>query len=83
MNGQNLTKFCVHVIIDKIYIGLDSDIFSQIWNRVSSEFVFAPYLERTKFNQIFIYTLSLTRSMLGLLRVFKQSYAPEYIFVLG
>ena len=22
MNGQNLTKFCIHIIIDKIYIGI-------------------------------------------------------------
>ena len=21
MNGQNLTKFCIHIIIDKIYVG--------------------------------------------------------------
>ena len=22
MNGQNLTKFCIHIIIDKIYVGV-------------------------------------------------------------
>ena len=22
MNGQNLTKFCIHIIIDKIYVGI-------------------------------------------------------------
>ena len=27
MNGQNLTKFCIHVIIDKIYVGLKIVIF--------------------------------------------------------
>ena len=22
MNGQNLIKFCIHIIIDKIYVGI-------------------------------------------------------------
>ena len=22
MNGQNLTKFCIHLVIDKIYVGI-------------------------------------------------------------
>ena len=27
MNGQNLTKFCMHIIIDKIYIGIVKHYF--------------------------------------------------------
>ena len=30
MNGQNLTKFCMHIIIDKIYVGIVNRHFSQI-----------------------------------------------------
>ena len=30
------TKFCIHIIIDKIYIGIVSHCFSQICNRVSA-----------------------------------------------
>ena len=35
MNGQNLTKFCIHMIIDKIYVGIVNRHFSQICNRVT------------------------------------------------
>ena len=27
MNGQNLTKFCIHIIIDKIYVGIVNCFF--------------------------------------------------------
>ena len=30
MNGQNLTKFCIHIIIDKIYVGIVNCHFSPI-----------------------------------------------------
>ena len=62
MNGQNLTKFCIHMIIDKIYVGIVNRHFSQICNRVTAldwrkNSVFVQYLdiEWTEFNQI-LYT---------------------------
>ena len=62
MNGQNLTKFCIHIIIDKIYVGILSRHFLQICNRVMAldllqNSVFVQYLENelTEFNQI-LYT---------------------------
>ena len=36
MNGQNLTKFCIHIITDKIYVGIVNHHFSQICNRVTA-----------------------------------------------
>ena len=36
MNGQNLTKFCIHIIIYKIYVGFVNRHFSQICNRVTA-----------------------------------------------
>ena len=36
MNGQNLTKFCTHIIIDKIYVGIVKGHFSLICNRVTA-----------------------------------------------
>ena len=33
-DGQNLTKFCIHIIIDKIYVGKVKSHFSQICNGV-------------------------------------------------
>ena len=36
MNGQNLTKFCTHIIIDKIYVGTVNHHFLQICNRVTA-----------------------------------------------
>ena len=36
MNGQSLTKFCIHISIDKIYIGIVKRHFSQICNRVTA-----------------------------------------------
>ena len=50
MDRQNLTKFCIHVIIDMIYVGIEKDQFLRICNRVTTlgfmtEFVFAQYLE--------------------------------------
>ena len=34
MDGQNLTKFCIHFIIDMIYVCIVNCHFSQIFNRV-------------------------------------------------
>ena len=63
MDGQNLSKFCIHIIIDKIYIAIVKRHFSQICNRVTAldrcqKSVFAKYLENgwTEFEQI-LYTL--------------------------
>ena len=44
------TKFCIRIIIDKIYIGRVNHCFSQIFNRVTAvdscqNLVFAQYLE--------------------------------------
>ena len=36
MNRRNQTKFCIHIIIDKIYIGIVNHCFSQICNRVTA-----------------------------------------------
>ena len=62
MDGQNLTKFCIHIIIDKIYIAIVKHHFSKICNRVtaldrSQKLVFAQYLENgwTEFDQICIH----------------------------
>ena len=59
MDGQNLTKFCIHIIIDKIYIAIVKRHFSQICNRVTAldrcqKLGFAQYLENgwTEFDQI-------------------------------
>ena len=48
------TKFCVHIIIDKIYVGIVNRRFSQICNRVTAlesrqNLVFTQYLEVTYF----------------------------------
>ena len=58
MDGQNLTKFCIHIIIDKIYVATVKRHFSQICNGVTAldwcqKLVFAQYLENgwTEFNQ--------------------------------
>ena len=58
-NWQNETKFCIHIIIDKIYVGIVNRCFSQTCNGVTTldwfkNLVFAPYLknESTGFNQI-------------------------------
>ena len=62
MNGQNVTKFCIHIIIDKIYVRIVSRQFLQICVRVTAvdllqNSVFVQYLENewTEFNQI-LYT---------------------------
>ena len=36
MDGQNLIKFCIHYIIDKIYVCIEKGHFLQICNRVSA-----------------------------------------------
>ena len=36
MNVQHLTRFCIHLIIDKIYVGIVSHNFSQICKRVTA-----------------------------------------------
>ena len=58
MDGQKLTKFCIHIIIDKIYVATVRRLFSQICNGVTAldwcqKLVFAQYLENgwTEFNQ--------------------------------
>ena len=61
-NRQNKTKFCIHIIIDKIYNGILSRCFSQICNRVTAlnsrqNLVFTQYLENelTEWNHIFVH----------------------------
>ena len=36
MDGQNLTKFCIHFIIDMTYVCIVNCHFSQICNRVTA-----------------------------------------------
>ena len=36
MNRPMKTKFCIHIIIDKIYVGIVNRCFSQIGNRVTA-----------------------------------------------
>ena len=36
MDGQNLTKFCIHMIIRKIYISFVKHHFWQVFNRVTA-----------------------------------------------
>ena len=36
MDGQNSTKFCIHMIISKIYISIVKHHFSQMFNRVTA-----------------------------------------------
>ena len=88
MNGQNLIKYCKHIIIDKIYVGIVN--FMQISNRVTvldlcQNLDFAPYLENewTQLYQIFLYTLLLTRSTSGLLRAisFSNRVMPLNIYL--
>ena len=61
-NLQNKTKFCIHIIIDKIYGGIVNSCFSQFRDRVAAldscqNLVFAQYRgnELTKCDQI-VYT---------------------------
>ena len=64
MDGQNFTKFCIHIIIDKIYVATLRRHFLQICNGVTAldkcqKLVFAQYLENgwTEFNQICIHMI--------------------------
>ena len=50
MNRPIKTRFCIHIIIDKIYFGIVNLFFPQIGNRVTAldwrqNLVFAQYLE--------------------------------------
>ena len=73
MDGHNLTIFCIHIIIDKIYVTIVKCHFSQVCSGVTAidwcqKLVFAECLENgyTEFNQI-LYTrntLSSTKSIL-------------------
>ena len=65
---ENETKFCIHIIIDKIYVGIVNPHFSQICNKVMAldcrqNSVFVQYLENEwrEFYQILF-----IRSTLGL-----------------
>ena len=69
MDGQNSTKFCINIIIDKIYIGIVKRPFRKCSTELQPlidvrKWVFAQYLENgwTELTN-FVYTLSLKRSM--------------------
>ena len=73
MDGQNLIKFCIYYIIDKIYVCIEKGHFLQICNRVTAldlcqKLFFAQYLENewTEFQPNFVYTLLMIRSGLVL-----------------
>ena len=54
MDGQNLTKCCIYITIDKVWVGIV--FFFHFCNRATfiSKLVFAQYLENgwTELNQI-------------------------------
>ena len=39
MDGQNLTKYCIHIIIDKVYVGIVKGHFLQIYKRVTGPLI--------------------------------------------
>ena len=94
MDGQNLTKFCIHTIIDKIYVATVRRHFSQICNGVTAldwcqKLVFAQYLENgwTEFNQIF-YTHDHRQDLYwyckaSFLANVQQSYGPSLMSEIG
>ena len=43
MNGQNLNKFCMHIIIDKIYVG----IITELWPLIDVRMWFLLHILRT------------------------------------
>ena len=89
-DGQNSTKFCIHIIIDKIYISIIKRLFSQMFNRVTplnwcQKLVFAQYLENgwTEFNQI-LYTLYHWQDLClyrkrSFFENLQQSYSPWFM----
>ena len=89
MNRQNLTKFCIHIIIDKIYVGIVKHHVLKFCNRVTAldlcqNLVFAQYLENewTEVNHMHITIYKLFVGIVTRHQFFKQSYASEYTFVL-
>ena len=71
MDGQNLIRFCIHYIFDKIYVCIEKGHFLQICNRATAldlcqKLVFAQYLENgwTEFNQI-LYTHFIDKIYVG------------------
>ena len=71
IDGQNLTKFCIHIIIDKIYVAAVRRHFSQICNGVTGPWLMSEigfcsisweWMDRIQTN--FVYTWSSTRSIL-------------------
>ena len=62
VDGQNLTKFCIHITIDKVWVGIviyfffifAQSLFNSPW--LILKMMFAQYLENgwTEFKQIFI-----------------------------
>ena len=78
MNGQNLTKFCKHIHVDKILVGIVNHYFSQICNRVTAldrcqNFVSAQYFVQPNFD----YTLTMLRSRLEFLIVIVYKFDTE------
>ena len=72
MNAQNLTKFCIHIIIEKIKVGIVNchlrkfvtDLRPLIDIRI--QFLFNILKTNRLIETNFVYTLALTRSKLGL-----------------
>ena len=83
MNRQNETKFCIHIIIDKNFVGIVNRCFLQICNRVMTldsrqSLDFTQYLENEdRMRRNFVYTLSLTRSTLALKIIVFHKFATE------
>ena len=94
MDGQNFTKFCIHIIIDKIYVATLRRHFLQICNGVTAldkcqKLVFAQYLENgwTEFNQI-LYTHDHQQDLYKYCKAsffanVQQSYRPKLMSEIG
>ena len=80
----NLTILCIHIIMERFYVRIVMRLFLKNLQQVygpwlTSEYGFTPYLEnqKTKKKQNFVYTLSITRSILVLTIVIFRKFATR------
>ena len=89
MNKHNLTKFCIHIIIDKICVGIVKRHFckfaTELWPLIDVrvwvllKILGMNGLNLTKFCKHII-TDKIYVGIVMRCQFFKQSYVPEYIF---
>ena len=87
MNGQNLTKFCIHIIIDKIYIGIVKHHFSkfttELWPLMYVKIWFLLHILRMNGQDLTKFCIHITNDKINVWIVTCHQFFKQFYMLLN